>query len=39
MEEKGSDIKRQAEKTENLKYEVAQEMGLESKDEIDPPDD
>lgn len=32
-----NDSKKVAEKMENLKYEVAQEMGLGSKDEIEPP--
>lgn len=31
-----NEAKKVAEKMENLKYEIAQEMGLESKDEMEP---
>lgn len=36
-EGKGQEVRLQEEKIENLKYEVAQEMGLENKDQIKPP--
>lgn len=37
MEDKDK-VKEAEEKVENLKYEIAQEMGLENKDEIEPPE-
>lgn len=38
MPENDFSAKKVEEKMENLKYEIAQEMGLENKDEIEPPE-